>query len=401
MDRLQLERLADALRVELFVAAGLLVSACEREPQWSECHELDGCIVDTTTRGPDPEPDASTETDGGDGTETDDGSDWLEPWQEPYTRTDCVPLQADGTCPASDSSCLNNLMENRHGSGECSCFVGHVFSRVVDGPRPDIDDECCYEIKFSWLWCVAGRPFVVAGDLRRASHVASADWARSMPRVELRVAEREREGQAWLEAARMEHASVAAFARMATQLLGLGAPPSLLTEVLRAQADELVHARLCFTIASELLGRRLGPGPLDVSHAVGGPVDLQATVTALILEGCVGETLAAAQASLAAARTEAPLLAAALEHIHVDETRHARLAVLTLAWLCAHPRHGRPTRAIVARVCRELEASPWPELDPGPGLGGLGSGERRLVSASLRDSVVLPLLRGLACRHAA
>ena len=63
-----------------------------------------------------------------------------------------------------------------------------------------------------------------------------APEARSLP-----AETRARLGVAWLEIARMEHASIAAFARFALQLLAVGAPPDLILAGQRAMADETNH----------------------------------------------------------------------------------------------------------------------------------------------------------------
>lgn len=416
----RIERLTRELRVELFIAAGLLVSACEQEREPGECRQLGDCIVDTTTWGPTPDPqetgggtgdeaetgaeaETGTETgaDADTGTETESGgsavgSEWGDGSEPPYTRVSCVPLQAGGTCPAPDSDCLFRRMENRHGSFDCSCGDQYVFSDVLSGPDPTIEDACCYEVRFSFLWCVAGRPFVVEGELRRSPVCARSDWAQPMAALDVR--ERERRGQAWLEAARMEHASVAAFARMARQLMALGAPAQLLRETLAAAADELVHARLCFSVASQLLGRELGPGALEVAGDVPRHADLGATVTALVLEGCLGESVAAAQARLAASCCAFPALAAQLERIHADETRHAQLAVRTLAWLCTDSRHGPRTGEQLTGLLLELEGMGPPDNEDelGPALVALDASERLALTAAIHERAVLPTLRALA-----
>jgi hypothetical protein len=101
---------------------------------------------------------------------------------------------------------------------------------------------------------------------------------------------------AWSSDARMEHASIASFARATLELLAVGAPPALVSATQAASLDEVEHARLCFALASRYSGKELGPGPL----AVVGPrsADLVRLACDVFVEGCVGETIAA----LAAAR---------------------------------------------------------------------------------------------------
>ena len=70
---------------------------------------------------------------------------------------------------------------------------------------------------------------------------------------------RQKLGEYWLHNARMEHASIAAFARLSLELLSLGAPPDLLRQSASAQADEIHHAEICFSLASHYLGEGISP----------------------------------------------------------------------------------------------------------------------------------------------
>ena len=110
----------------------------------------------------------------------------------------------------------------------------------------------------------------------------------------------------WTEVALMEHASIAAFARFALEILSLGAPPELLVQTHAAMTDETVHARDAFALASAYAGRAVGPGALDVGAALSSrtPLDIVRTT---ILEGCIGETVAAVEAAEAREHaTDAP-----------------------------------------------------------------------------------------------
>lgn len=139
-----------------------------------------------------------------------------------------------------------------------------------------------------------------------------------------------RAGELWLEAALAEHASVASFARVAQELLALGAPPALIEANLRAGLDEIEHAQACFTIASRLLGRAVGPGALPI------PAPRVLTVVELavstFLEACVEESLGAMTARVAAEACVDPADAAYLHRIAEDEAGHAALGWQTLRW---------------------------------------------------------------------
>ena len=139
---------------------------------------------------------------------------------------------------------------------------------------------------------------------------------------------RRRLGEAWLEDARAEHASIAAFAHLSLDLIALGAPPALLAQVQRAALDEIEHARLCFGIAAEYLGADLEPGRFELA-ATRPPPDRATHVNvaiASVTDGLLGEGLAARVASARARRARDPNVSRVLRRIARDEARHAALA---------------------------------------------------------------------------
>ena len=87
-----------------------------------------------------------------------------------------------------------------------------------------------------------GRPFLVSGEARVAPTSASTTWGKGeLPNVSgLTAAARQQLGAAWTRVAQMEHASVAAFARFALELMALGAPAELLRSTQGAMADEII-----------------------------------------------------------------------------------------------------------------------------------------------------------------
>src|SRR5262249_8003152 len=100
---------------------------------------------------------------------------------------------------------------------------------------------------------VMGRPFLVAHESRLPSVCQPSDWcARGVTPAtsSLSAKTRARLAAAWLEIGRMEHASIAAFARFTLQLLAVGAPPDLVMAAQRAMADETNHAQLAFALAA-------------------------------------------------------------------------------------------------------------------------------------------------------
>lgn len=245
--------------------------------------------------------------------------------------------------------------------------------------------------------CIIGRPLLADGAPRTAAGVARADWhapldldtATLEPAVATALAAH------WQEVAALEHASVASFARFTLELLALAAPPELLAAAQRAALDEIEHARLAFALASGFAGRALGPGPLR-SADLTGERPLAAFVAALVQEGCVGETLGAAEAELLAAQAD-PRLAPRLLEVAADETRHAALAWRTLHWLIA--RHGEvvrdAARAAVAASAAQLADEPAPAPAPETLAPAWGLLPRARLLAHRRlalDAVVRPLL---------
>jgi hypothetical protein len=105
-------------------------------------------------------------------------------------------------------------------------------------------------------------------------------------------------------------------------------------------------------MASAYAGRPMGPGALDLTGAASAAIDRVDFAEALVREGCVGETLAAIEAThraIACTQSEAQ---AALHQIADDEARHAQLAWRTLAWLLETDHDGQ-IRARVNQVLAE------------------------------------------------
>jgi hypothetical protein len=136
----------------------------------------------------------------------------------------------------------------------------------------------------------------------------------------------------WARAAQAEHASIGSFARFTLQLLAVGAPPDLLRDAQRAALDEIAHAEQAFAIASVYAGDALGPGPLPIDANVIGKVDLESVIESTVVEGCIGETLAAAEAEAARDAAIAKVVEQALRRVAADEAAHAALAFRFVSW---------------------------------------------------------------------
>ncbi|AUX27705.1 uncharacterized protein SOCEGT47_083030 [Sorangium cellulosum] len=251
--------------------------------------------------------------------------------------------------------------------------------------------------------CAIGRPLLVDGAPRAAEGAARDDWRAP---VALDVAPLAPEARALAAAhyaavAALEHASIASFARFSLQLLALGAPAELVAEAHRAALDEAEHARLAYGIASRLAGRAIGPGPLLEAATAPLAAGVADVVAALVEEGCVGETLGAAEAQEVARLAGDPALAAALARIAADEARHAALSWRALAWLLAA--FGEPARAAAEQAFSRAAARHAPDPAPGPAAAGgaesLGVLPARALGALRREvlgEVVAPCRAALA-----
>lgn len=302
----------------------------------------------------------------------------------------CVPRGAlDPT--ARHSSCATAACKTGSdcASGECGAvaYDNGCWTSTTITCREPASDTCraaadcdtgttCADTGSGWeclgVTCAIGRPLHIDGAPRVAPVRGDVGWA-DAPDVRLpddpalcsALAAR------WAQIGALEHASVASFARVVLELLGLGAPADLIADTQRAAADEVRHARLAFGLASAYAGAPVGPGPLDLRGVVVGG-GARAFLHALIDEACVGETLGAAEAAVAATRVDDPLLAATLAGIADDEARHAALAWRTLRWLVSiHPELRDEARArVTARVAAHLSAAPDPWAAPRHGFLG-------------------------------
>lgn len=252
--------------------------------------------------------------------------------------------------------------------------------------------------------CAIGRPFLVDGEARTAKIEGRSDWAENSETpniVGLDERIRDELAKAWEHTARMEHASIAAFARFSLELLSLGAPSELVMRTNAAMVDETNHTRMAFQLAGVYRGKPLGPGRLSMDGALDEGDDLSSFVRRVIREGCVGETVAAVEAGEAAARANDPVIRRALETIAADESTHAELAWRTVKW--ALDTFGADVRETIRDEMEriqdelggayEMRRSAWDEalLDHGVITTNVRGSMRRAV---LKD-VVLPCLGAL------
>jgi len=311
----------------------------------------------------------------------------------------CVPASCTLNTDCPSQECSFTVYDNG-----CSLEPRLACRAPDDDCRTDADcadpyaPSCAFnvsdEIACRGPDCDIGRPLVQQdGGWRTAPVVPRSDWAAELDALgELPEPDRQALVAHWTRIAALEHASVASFARHTLELMALGAPPELLSDVQAAAADEVEHARLAFGVVRALGGPELGPGALEL-HAVSPRTTPADVLRGLLQEGCLGETFGAAEAELAALRASGPL-AHVLRTIARDETRHAALAWRTVRWLVqAHP-----------QLLPLLDAVSGPgPASAGPphrlsAHGRLTSAERAALHHRVFVQVVQPALRGLRRR---
>lgn len=252
--------------------------------------------------------------------------------------------------------------------------------------------------------CAIGRPFLVDGEARTAPIAPRSDWAVAgiSPNVAGLTDELRSElAAAWELIARMEHASIAAFARFSLQLLELGAPPDLIERTNQALVDETKHARAAFALAGAYRGRRVGPGALSAAGALDGGADVATVIGLVIQEGCVGETVAAVEAGEAEERAMDPAVRSVLSTVAGDESDHAELAWRTVRWALAT--FGDEVRAVVQAqielLSREVQALEETTLSPRSEVllahGVVSQELRATIRRSVLRRAVLPCLKAL------
>jgi hypothetical protein len=132
----------------------------------------------------------------------------------------------------------------------------------------------------------------------------------------------------WARQVRLEHASIAAFARLADELTAHHAPATLIAGARRARRDEVRHARTMAAFARRAGAAAARPG--DAPRATVRPLAAMAEENAV--EGCVRETFGAMVAAWQAKHARDPLARASFSVIARDEARHAALAWRVHGW---------------------------------------------------------------------
>ncbi len=204
-----------------------------------------------------------------------------------------------------------------------------------------------------------GRPFLVGDEIRMAPAQVREGWCAVDldPRTDhLDVVTRMLLAGYWTDLGRAKHASVGAFAKVALQLLGLGAPPEILARAHAAMGDELRHARFAFALASAFRAAPLAPGALPVGGAV-GEIDPAEVTAELVRAGCTAATVASMEARELLERVTDPAVRFVVGEIARDTSDHVVLSWRTLQWMCdEHADHAvAAIRGEVDHVEAELE----------------------------------------------
>ncbi len=199
----------------------------------------------------------------------------------------------------------------------------------------------------------------------------------------------------WARAALAEHASIASFARVTLELLAVGAPADLVGDAQRAGLDEIAHAELAFAIASVYRGESLGPGRLPIGADAIGAVNLQSVIESTVAEGCVGETLAAAEAEAARDAAVPTAVKNALRRVASDEAAHAAFAYRVVGWgVGIGGRSAREAaRSAFARAIERCRSEPLLEAPRESMLRGHGllpAPERHALRLEVLNAVIVP-----------
>ncbi len=265
---------------------------------------------------------------------------------------ECFDPAADaGGCPAAPIDIVKGLEPLLEPEG----WMVYAIDR---GATTNAMSQCCYIVELG-LVVGGGRPYIAGGRsiVGAPTNVANG-WCADVS-TELRdlsEAERKALTSGWTANGVAEHASVASFARFALSLMAVGAPADLVASAHDAALDEIRHAKACFALASAYADAPVGPGAFPLSSDEEILTDLATLAARTVVEGCVGETLAAMIAEEQHARAKHPAVREALAMIARDEARHAELAWRTVAW--AVREGGVDVRDAVARAFDQAMASP-------------------------------------------
>ena len=182
-----------------------------------------------------------------------------------------------------------------------------------------------------------GRQLRRRGKLMLPKVGPGASWTTLTPEAIASPALRATLAAQWRENGRTEHASVAAFAQLSLELMGLGAPPELLAAASADALDEIRHAELCFSLARALDGASMGPQGFPEAQRASrlsknrGRALVELAVESLI-DGALLEGFSARLIAQLVGRCEDPATREVLRALAADEGRHAKHGWDVVAW---------------------------------------------------------------------
>ena len=247
---------------------------------------------------------------------------------------------------------------------------------------------------------VPGRPLLIGNVDRVAPVRVGVGWATPqdivLPAFAMEV--REQLVESWAGVAGACQAGVVSYTRLIQHLMAHGAPGDFVLDATRALWDTAHHARLTLGMASAYAQVELTFGPIDTDGLNGPTVTVAETVDLVVREGCVGETVAAAQLASARDYAQNAVLRQLLARMADDAERHVALNWRLLKWLVStHPQECSRLLPAFDLACADF---PAPRKDPLAEVlrrnGRLASDEAHRVARNTLARVVRPDLAALA-----
>jgi len=198
----------------------------------------------------------------------------------------------------------------------------------------------------------------------------------------------------WRENGKTEHASVAAFARLSADLIALGAPPELLEAANRDALDEIEHAKMCFSLATDLDGNRTGPLAFPAARTArtlpsNRTLALAVLAVDSLVDGALHEGVSAAVIAELARRCRVPRIEEMLRSIARDEGRHAAHGWDVAMWCVAEG--GEPVRRALLGA---LDALPETMHSPLPDAANDGAWEKYGIHGRALEASAWTRVRG-------
>lgn len=284
--------------------------------------------------------------------------------------------------------------------GSLAVLLGHLGLALGAG----------YVALISVLGGARGRQLRRRGRVLLPPVVAQASWAGALDPTPVALGPDAPAGLAdeWRENGRTEHASVAAFAHLALDLVALGAPPRLIAMANQDGLDEIRHTEACFALARRLDGRAAGPASFPDARRVprlprSRPLALAKLAVDSLVDGALNEGVSARSLARLAERCDAEPIRVVLKQLAADEGRHAAHGWDVVEWCLAEG--GWVVESALAGALRALPAgqrSSRPEAAAGGAWERWGIPGHALEQAEYRAARahLVARLEGLLAEHA-